>query len=77
METAAKIYVAGHRGMMGSALVRRLQQAGYTNILVRVHDMVFELPDGDLSKPAIDAYLLQPSCRPAKADFLKAGALWR
>jgi GDP-L-fucose synthase len=35
METAAKIYVAGHRGMVGSALVRRLQQAGYTNILTR------------------------------------------
>jgi GDP-L-fucose synthase len=31
----AKIYVAGHRGMVGSALVRRLQQAGYSNILTR------------------------------------------
>jgi GDP-L-fucose synthase len=37
METAAKIYVAGHRGMAGSALVRRLQKAGYSNILVRTH----------------------------------------
>lgn len=37
MNTEAKIYVAGHRGMVGSALVRRLQQAGYTNILVRTH----------------------------------------
>ena len=37
METAAKIYVAGHRGMVGSALVRRLQQAGYSNILSRTH----------------------------------------
>lgn len=37
METAAKMYVAGHRGMVGSALVRRLQQAGYANILVRTH----------------------------------------
>ena len=37
METEAKIYVAGHRGMVGSALVRRLRQAGYTNILVRTH----------------------------------------
>jgi GDP-L-fucose synthase len=31
----ALIYVAGHRGMVGSALVRRLKQAGYTNILTR------------------------------------------
>jgi GDP-L-fucose synthase len=37
MNRDAKIYVAGHRGMVGSALVRRLQQAGYANILVRTH----------------------------------------
>ncbi|MDP1733924.1 MAG: NAD-dependent epimerase/dehydratase family protein, partial [Sulfuritalea sp.] len=37
MNTDAKIYVAGHRGMVGSALVRRLRQAGYTNILARTH----------------------------------------
>ncbi|MBK8119718.1 MAG: GDP-L-fucose synthase [Sulfuritalea sp.] len=36
-EPAAKIYVAGHRGMVGSALVRRLEQAGYGNILTRTH----------------------------------------
>jgi GDP-L-fucose synthase len=37
MEAAAKIYVAGHRGMVGSALVRRLERAGYANILTRTH----------------------------------------
>ena len=37
MEAAAKIYVAGHRGMVGSALVRRLEQAGYGNIVTRTH----------------------------------------
>ena len=31
----AKIYVAGHKGMVGSAIVRRLQQGGYTNLLTR------------------------------------------
>lgn len=35
MEKNAKIYVAGHRGMVGSALVRRLQSEGYQNIIVR------------------------------------------
>jgi len=35
MEKGAKIYVAGHRGMVGSALVRRLTQAGFTNIVTR------------------------------------------
>lgn len=35
MEKSAKIYVAGHRGMVGSAIVRRLQSAGYHNIIFR------------------------------------------
>ena len=35
MDRSAKIYVAGHRGMVGSALVRRLEQAGYGNVLTR------------------------------------------
>lgn len=34
----SKIFVAGHRGMVGSAIVRRLQQSGYENIIVRSHD---------------------------------------
>ena len=32
-----KIYVAGHRGMVGSAIVRNLQANGYTNIVTRTH----------------------------------------
>jgi GDP-L-fucose synthase len=34
----SKIYVAGHRGMVGSALVRVLEAKGYTNILTRTRD---------------------------------------
>lgn len=37
MHPSAKIYVAGHRGLVGSALVRRLQAGGYTNITTRTH----------------------------------------
>ncbi|MGZ5179616.1 MAG: GDP-L-fucose synthase family protein [Ramlibacter sp.] len=37
MQRHARIYVAGHRGMVGSALVRRLKQGGYENILTRSH----------------------------------------
>jgi GDP-L-fucose synthase len=33
----AKIYVAGHRGMVGSAIVRRLAKAGYANVVTRTH----------------------------------------
>jgi GDP-L-fucose synthase len=35
MDKHARIFVAGHRGMVGSALVRRLTAAGYTNIVTR------------------------------------------
>lgn len=35
MEKNAKIYVAGHRGMVGSAIVRCLMAQGYTNIITR------------------------------------------
>ena len=35
MRKDAKVYVAGHRGMVGSALVRRLKSGGYTNLLMR------------------------------------------
>jgi len=58
MDQKAKIFVAGHRGMVGSAIVRRLAQAGYANVLTRsrqevdllnqqaVHDFIHaEKPD--------------------------------
>jgi GDP-L-fucose synthase len=35
LEKQAKIYVAGHRGMVGSAIVRKLQSVGYTNLLLK------------------------------------------
>jgi len=37
MDKSNKIYVAGHRGMVGSAIVRELQRQGYTNIITRTH----------------------------------------
>ena len=37
MEKDSIIYVAGHRGLVGSALVRRLTAKGYTNLIVRTH----------------------------------------
>lgn len=35
MEKTARIFVAGHRGLVGSALVRNLTQAGYSNLITR------------------------------------------
>lgn len=37
MELNSKIYVAGHRGLVGSAIVRNLEAKGYTNIIYRTH----------------------------------------
>lgn len=37
MDKTAKIYIAGHRGMVGSAIARRLISAGYTNLVTRTH----------------------------------------
>ena len=38
MEKDAKIYVAGHRGMVGAAILRELTRQGYQNIVTRTHD---------------------------------------
>lgn len=37
MDLNGKIFVAGHRGLVGSAIVRQLQNAGYTNLTTRTH----------------------------------------
>ena len=37
MKKESKIYIAGHRGMVGSAFVRRLQAEGYANLITRTH----------------------------------------
>lgn len=44
MDQTARIYVAGHRGMVGSAILRHLQGAGYRNLITRTHA---ELPLDD------------------------------
>lgn len=44
MDKGARVYVAGHRGMVGSAIARRLISEGYSRVLVRTHS---ELPLDD------------------------------
>ena len=41
MEKNAKIYVAGHRGMVGSAICRALEKNGYTNIITKTPSKAF------------------------------------
>lgn len=40
MKKTSKIYIAGHQGMVGSAIVRELQRQGYLNILTRTHSQL-------------------------------------
>jgi GDP-L-fucose synthase len=37
METSSGIYVAGHRGLVGSALVKRLREAGHSRLILKTH----------------------------------------
>lgn len=37
MNYSAKIYIAGHRGLVGSALLRKMRQSGYSNLVGRAH----------------------------------------
>lgn len=37
MNKRCAIYIAGHRGLAGSAIVRELQNQGYTNLIMRTH----------------------------------------
>jgi len=37
MNTNSKIYIAGHRGLVGSAIIKNLQTKGYTNLIYRTH----------------------------------------
>ena len=49
-----KIYVSGHRGMVGSAIVRRLQALGYRNLLTRTHSEL-----NLLDQSSVNAFLEQ------------------
>jgi GDP-L-fucose synthase len=71
MEKTSKIYVAGHRGLVGSALVRKLTQEGYSNIVTRDHAQL------DLIRQdAVEAFF-----EAEKPDFVflaaaKVGGIW-
>ncbi|MDD5057502.1 MAG: GDP-L-fucose synthase [Sideroxydans sp.] len=54
MNLSSKIYIAGHRGLVGSALVRRLQAKGYRNLILRTHAEL-ELRD----QAAVQAFFAQ------------------
>jgi len=54
MESSAGIYVAGHRGLVGSALVQRLKEAGHTRLILRTREEL------DLTRAAdVEAFFLK------------------
>lgn len=51
MQPRSRIFIAGHRGLVGSALVRKLQHEGFVNLILRTHGEL------DLTcRPAVDAF---------------------
>ena len=53
MEKQSKIYVAGHRGLVGSAIWKKLEEKGYTHLVGRTHSKL-DLLDGDAVKRFFD-----------------------
>ena len=56
MELSSKIYVAGHRGMAGSAVMRRLETSGFTNFVTRTRAEL------DLTNQAATRSFFKPEC---------------
>jgi GDP-L-fucose synthase len=54
MDRDTRIYVAGHRGLVGSAIVRRLQAGGHANLLLRTHAEL-DLTDEQATRAFFDA----------------------
>ena len=64
MNKTDKIYVAGHRGMVGSAIVRCLEKQGYTNIITRTHKEL------DLTnQAAVEEFFAKEKRQPADCRF--------
>ncbi|MBY3541586.1 GDP-L-fucose synthase [Rhizobium laguerreae] len=66
MNRDVKIYVAGHRGMVGSAIVRRLKAGGYTNVVTRSHaelDLVNQAAVAEFMKAERPDYIFMAAAR--------------
>ena len=50
LEKNSKIYVAGHKGLVGSAIVRNLKSKGYTNIIGKTHKELDLTNQADVKK---------------------------
>ncbi|XP_027175150.1 putative GDP-L-fucose synthase 2 [Coffea eugenioides] len=70
IDKSDKIYVAGHRGLVGSAVVRKLQALGFTNLLLRTHAEL------DLTvQSAVDAFFAAEKPRYVILSAAKVGGI--
>ena len=56
MEKEAKIYVAGHNGLVGSSIIRKLKKEGYENIITRSHSEL-----DSTRQEGVESYLMKKS----------------
>ncbi|MGA7877224.1 MAG: NAD-dependent epimerase/dehydratase family protein, partial [Desulfoferrobacter sp.] len=71
MNKDAKIFVAGHRGLVGSALVRKLQRQGYTNLVLRTRSEL------DLTRQAdVEAFFKAEKPAYVFLAAAKVGGIW-
>ena len=71
MERNARIYVAGHKGLVGSGLLRRLQADGYTNLITRSHAEL------DLERQAeVEAFFAKEGPEYVFLAAAKVGGIW-
>lgn len=71
MDKKSKIYVAGHRGLVGSAILRRLKKAGHENVLSRTHHEL------DLTRQAsVEAFFEKERPDYVFLAAAKVGGIW-
>jgi GDP-L-fucose synthase len=71
LEKASKIYVAGHKGLVGSAIVRKLTSEGYTNLVLKTSQ------DLDLTIQAdVDTFFKSESIEYVFLAAAKVGGIW-
>ncbi|MDR0552345.1 MAG: GDP-L-fucose synthase [Spirochaetaceae bacterium] len=70
MEQNAKIYVAGHRGLVGGAILRKLRDEGYSNLIVRSHAELDLLRQDE-----VDAFFEKEKCEYVFLAAAKVGGI--
>ena len=71
MNKQSNIYIAGHRGLVGSALIRKLQSKGYTNLITRTHAEL------DLTRQSeVDAFFDSEKLEYVFLAAAKVGGIW-